>query len=200
MWWLVPVAVAGAAAAIWKLADNDARDARRRWESQREEVRRTVEEHRTNIEQNLHRAQVSYDFHLLTDLHFSSHRVADHAYSALRDAQKSLDVMGKMLVEAKKRREELKAQKRASTSREEKAQLQQEIDLLNELRAEVFPDKDAVKEQRDGLRAELQLMNQRTRELKLAIRDRCGWKGEDWYERLEARTAARRAREGRPRR
>ena len=103
--------------------------------------------------------------------------------------------MGKMLVEAKSKREELKEKKRATRSREDRAEIQKEIDLLNELRAGIFPDKDAVKAQRDELHAAVRRMNERTRELKLAIRDRCGSKGRDWYDRLEARTAARRARE-----
>jgi len=195
MWWLAPVAVVGVAAAVYSMFDADARNARERWERQRQDVQRTVAEHRANIERNLASAQASYDFHLLTDLHFSSHRVADHAHKALQDARKSLDVMGKMLVEAKSKREELKEKKRATRSREDRAEIQKEIDLLNELRAGIFPDKDAVKAQRDELHAAVRRMNERTRELKLAIRDRCGSKGRDWYDRLEARTAARRARE-----
>ena len=194
MWWLAIPAAVGAAAAIWKLVDDDAKEARARWERDRASVQRSVKEHRRNIKKNLERAQQSYDFHFLTDMHFSSVKVADHAYKALGDARTSLDVMGRMLVEAKKKREQAYDDRRATTSREERQRLQEEVDLLNDLRATIFPDKDAVKEQRNSLHDEVKRLNEQTRLLKLAIRDRCGPKGSDWYERLEARTAERRAR------
>lgn len=194
MWWLVPIAVAGVAGAIYAYFDGEARDARTRWEKQRDRVVRTVEEHRQNIEQNLSRAQASYDFKVLTDLHFSSARVADSAYGLLRDANASLDVMGRMLKDAKSKRDELRLQLDTAKGREHRRALLEEIKLLNELRANVFPDKDSIKGQRDALLTEVQRLNAQTRRLKEAIRDRCGSRGRDWYVRLEARTQARRVR------
>ncbi len=192
-WWLVPVATVGAAAAIWAIFDREARDARNQWERDWKRVQRSVEDHRRNIQRNLNRAQTSYDFHLLVDLHFSSFRVADHAYSSLRDARKSLDAMGKMLVQAKHRKNELIQKKRAAPF-EERQQIQAEIDILTELRDDIFPDKDAVKQQRDELHSELKRLNNQTHQLKIAIRDRCGYKGRDWYNRLEERKARNRRR------
>jgi hypothetical protein len=193
MWWLVPIAVAGVAGAIYAYFDGEARDARTRWEKQRDRVAQTVEEHRLNIERNLSLAHASYDFKMLTDLHFSSVRVADSAYGLLRDASASLDVMGRMLKDAKSKRDDLRLQLQAAKTGEHRRRLVEEIKMLNELRTRVFPDKDSVKGQRDSLLAEVQRLNAQTRLLKEAVRDRCGPRGRDWYARLEARTQARRA-------
>lgn len=91
MFWIIaPIVAVGVVAAIMSSASDGERSARRNWESKREEVKKTVEEHRKNIETHLNQARKSYDFHFLIDLHFSSHRVADSAYKLLNDARDSL--------------------------------------------------------------------------------------------------------------
>ena len=191
MWWLVPIAVVGAAGAIYAYFDGEAREARTRWEQKRQSVARTIEDHRANIEKHLARARSSSDFRELTDIHFSSHKVADHAYVLLKDARIALETMGRMLVEAKQKREEFERLRQNTRSVEERQRLTVEINMLNDLRQKIFPDKDALKTQRDELLGEVQRLNARTRELKLAIRDRCGQRGAEWYERLEARVRER---------
>jgi len=193
VWWLLPIAAAGAAGAIYAYFDGEAKDARKRWQRDRARVERTVEEHRQNIERRLDEAQSSYDFHVLTDLHHSSFRVGDEAYRILKDARASLEVMGRMLVDAKARRAEFEVALRPERDLERRRKLLAEIDMLNELRAQVFPDKDEVKAQRDQLFAEVQRLNEQTRRLKEAIRDRCGSRGREWFAKLEERKAARRS-------
>lgn len=166
MWWLVPIAVVGAAAAIYSYFDGEAQVARSRWENQRETVIRTVAEHRRNIEKNLERAQASYDFKLLTDLHFSSHRVADSAYKLLNDARTSLDVMGRMLKDAKTQRDKYFTELKTTKDLARRRVINEEIDLLNGLRAAVFPDKDSVKQQRDDFQSEVLRLNEQTRILR----------------------------------
>lgn len=191
MWWLAVPAVVGAAAVIWSIFDDDAKEAQQRWHTARQEAQRTVEECRSHIEENLAEAQESYDFHFLTDLHFSSFRIADHAYSLLSDSRVSLDAMNRMLVEAKTKRAELKERKKRASSSDERGDLNKEIQMINELRNAVFPQKDALKQQRNDFHAEVKRLNRQTHRLKVAIRDRCGIRGQEWYERLEARKAAR---------
>ena len=101
--------------------------------------------------------------------------------------------MGKMLVDAKKRRTELRQQQKGAPATKRK-ELQEEIEMLNELRAAIFPDKDQVKAQRNELQDEVRRLNQQTHELKIAIRDRCGPRGRRWYAELEERKARRRRR------
>jgi hypothetical protein len=191
MWWIAPAAV-GIVTVIYKLFDREKKIARERWENTYKQVQNTIEDHRRNIENHLHEAKRTYDFHLLTNLHFSSHKVADHAYQAMKDAKTSLDAVGLALVEAKKKKNELEEQKKTTKNYETKKQIQMEINQLNEMRNQLFQDKDQVKAQRDELKAKLLLMNQRTRELKLAIRDRCGYQGRVWYQKLEDRIQAKR--------
>lgn len=195
-WWLVPALLIGGAAAIRALFDDKAQEARERWEAERENLEEKVEEYRQHIEQHLAQAQSSYDFHVLTQLHYASMRVADHAHKLLNDARASLDAMGKMLVAAKEKRSELFERKRAAATQYDKNRIQEEINQVSELRALIFPDKDAVKAQRDRLQDELRRLNAQTRVLKLAIRDRCGRRGADWYAGREAKAASRR-RQGR---
>lgn len=193
MWWVaIPVAVG--AWGLWKHFDDSAKAARVRWQNEHRNVKKTIKEHQRNIKQNIEKAQKSYNFHLLTDLHFSSMKVANHAYSLLNDSKTTLDAMGKMLVDAKKKRNELYKEKKNTQDKNRKKDIQKEIQLINDLRSQIFPDKDNVKQQRKDMLEEVKKLNHQTRNLKLAIRDRCGSKGRDWYNRLEARTQARRRR------
>ena len=76
----------------------------------REEVEKTLEEHQANIQEHIKQAQSSYDFHLLTNLHYSSVKVADSAYKLLGDARDSIRGINTMLMNAKKHKLELEAQ------------------------------------------------------------------------------------------
>lgn len=197
MWWLIPIGIGLAVAAILGSVKSEERQARARWAEKYVEVERTVAQHRANIEQHLALARQSYEFHLLTDLHFSSHRVADEAYRLLSDARTALDTVGRLLVASREKKEELKAQLDGCSHPHERRPIFAEIDAVNDFRKPVFDDKDRLKNERDSLLQEVRHLNAQTAELKLAIRDRCGEKGRDWYERLEERNRVRRLSENR---
>lgn len=192
-WVIVPIVVVGVVAAIMSSASEGERSARRNWESKREEVKKTVEEHRKNIETHLKQAQQSYNFHFLTDLHFSSHRIADSAYKLLNDARDSFGATIRILNQAFTKKNELKSKLETST-RELKEGYLTEIRSLNEFIGKVLEDKKIMESQRDNLLAEVKRLNAQTAELKSVIRDRCGEKGRDWYQRLEQRAQANRLR------
>ncbi len=194
MWWLLPIAGAGlAVAAILNAVSDSEREARQNWEDLRDEVERTVEEHRLNIEEHLAEIEESYEFHVLVDLHYSSFRVADQAYSLLRDAKTSLNAIKRMLDKSRKRKKELKSElDRLGKGNGERKEVLAEIRVINDFRQDLFNDLDEVRDQKQDLADEVQLFNERTRELKYAIRDRCGWRGEEWYERLEERIRRKR--------
>lgn len=186
MWWLIP-AVVGAAGAIWAYFDNEACEARERWEQDRERVASALEEQRRLVEWHLADARARVEFRQFVDLHFASQRAADAAYALLEDARLSLDRMGKMIVEARRKRDELEEEIQRTRDHSRRRALVEAQRVVRELRKKVFDDKDAVKAQRDELLAEVQRLNAQTRALKLAIRDRCGERGRDWYARLEGR-------------
>lgn len=190
-WWAIPAAI-GLAKFIYDLFDEKAREARSNWEQEHARVELTVEEHTRKIGDNLAAAQQSYEFHFLSDLHFSSQQVAANAYSLLEDARTCLEALGRMLVETAKKRDELKCQLDDTRDWNARRTIFQQLDELKGLANNVRADKDTVKSQRDYLRSEVSRLNQYTRQLKLAIRDRCGQGGRLWFDRLEQRTAARR--------
>jgi hypothetical protein len=192
MWWLVPVGAVGAVAAIYSYFSSKERDAAERWARDRERVERTIEEHRHNIEANIAAAKASLDFKFLLDLHYSSFRVADEAYRLKSDASATLDTMGRMLDDARTRRDELHLQLRGDLSSSERNALRSEIQMLNELRSSVRPRFQQVLDEKRVFASELSRLNEQTRALKVAIRDRCGQRGRDWYARLEERKRARR--------
>ncbi len=191
MYWLIPVGIIGIGALLYSALDNSAGQKRKEWESKYRQVQDDVESHRKNIEAHLARARASYDFYLLTNLHYSSMKVADEAYKLLSSSNEALDAIGDTLQKAKEKIAELKAL-RDNASGTKRVEMSQEIDSLYKLRETLFPDKDILKAQRDNFLAEVKRLNNQTRTLKEAIRDRTGSKGKDWYERLSARVAEKR--------
>lgn len=199
MWWLIPVGIGVGLKLIYDAVSEEEREARQRWESKREEVEKSIEEHRRNIENHIKQAQSSYDFHFLVDLHFSSMKVADAAYQLLDDARSSFDGMSKMLKESKEQRTALQAKLKKEKRNNNRGSIREtieELKMVHELRKNVFADRDKVKEQREGFLDEVRRLNNQTRGLKELIRDRCGYKGREWYNRLETKKQARRLSEG----
>lgn len=192
MWWMVPVGVVGAAAAIYAYFSSEEREAAERWQRDRARVERTLEEHRRNIEANIAAAELSANYRFLLDLHHSSFRIADEAYRLKRDADATLDTMRRMLDDAKSRRADFQRELRVARAPEERARLRDEVQMLHELIDTVQPRFRQVIDEKRHFAAELARLNEQTRALKEAIRDRCGSRGREWYERLEARNAARR--------
>ena len=67
-----------------------------------------------------------------------------------------------------------------------------ELKLVNELRKSLFEDRDNVKQQLNELLEKVQQLNNRTKELKELIKNRCGKGGQLWYQRLEAKKQQKR--------
>ena len=182
--------VGAAAVAAWKHFDDGAKEARSRWERDRKSVEKTLKEHRKHLAKHLAEAQDRADFVLLVDVHFSSHRVGDAAYKLLDDARISLRAMNSMLRDIDENGVALERSMRRMGPTQ-RTQLAAEIASLVQMYDAIVPDRDAVVAQAGALRDDVAGMNAQTRELKLAIRDRCGSRGRDWFDRLEERTRQR---------
>jgi hypothetical protein len=164
------------------------REARERWERKRKQVERSVQDHRREIELHLQEAKQSYDYKLLTSMHHSSVIVADEAYKLLQDARTTLASIGKMIVTAKEKRAELqKNLKTTIKDKTPKGKIKEELKIVAELRRELFSERDKEKKDYDHFYSEVKRLNAQSAELKCIIRDRCGYKGVDWYKRLEER-------------
>jgi len=201
MWWLIPIGIGVGLKLIYDAVTEDEREARYSWEEKRVQVENSIESHRRNIEEHLSHAQYCYDFYVLVDLHYSSMQVADTAYRLLDEAKKSFSGMTKMIEKAKEQRTVLETelnQLRSTKPKDAnaiKASVNQ-LKLINQMKRSIYDDRDKVKAQREALLTEVQQLNNRTRELKLYIKERCGCKGEDWYYRLEERKRIKRKSEG----
>lgn len=187
------VALVGAGIWIYNELQEQSATERERWRSKREEVERSIEWHEEQIENHLDEARNSYDFKVLIDMHYSCVKVADQAYSLLKDARTSLDKIGEAIVKTKEQREILFSRKKTSSDSAEKSEIQEEINSIQELRAKLFDDKDEIQKQRDAFQARVKELNSKTHTLKINIKERTGTRGVEWYERLEERKARRRA-------
>ena len=114
IWWLVAgvLGVLGIANAILSRLRKTAEKERWRWENEHRQVERQIQEYDRQIQYKLRDAQYTVDFQILTNLHFESMKVADHAYRLLQDSRVSLDAIGNAIVEAGKEKNKLIAQKR----------------------------------------------------------------------------------------
>jgi hypothetical protein len=202
MLWLIPIGIGVIGFGLKLLSDVVSEDeyrAHSNWQAKRVEVEKSLSDHQANIETHINRAQHSYDFHFLTDLHYSSMQVANAAYTLLDDAKKSLSGINKMLVSAKEQREQLQQTLETARANKDKAAIHDTIEqlkMVNELRKSVFADRENIQQERTCLLDELQKLNNRTRELKDLIKNRCGNKGSDWHYRLEARKQQKRLAQG----
>ncbi len=206
MWWLIPVGVGVALKAIYDAVSEEEREARQRWEETRGRVERSVWEHQRSVESHLAQARHSYNFQVLVDAHYSSMKAADTAYKLLDDARSSEKGINKMLKEETNQRtilrERLKKSKakkfilfKKMREKKNKASIRDiELQLkgIREMRKNLFDDRDKVKAQKESFLNEVRVLNNRTRKLKELIRDECGSKGRDWFNRLEARKRRKR--------
>jgi len=191
IWWLAAaftLGVLGVANAILKRLQQTATVERKRWQNEYQQLENELLHYERQIQQKIRQAQHTVDFHQLTQLHYESMKVANRAYMLLADARVALDALGIAIRDAGREKNRLIAEKRQAWNPFRKQQLEQEIVALIELRTQLFPDKDQLKAQRDRFHTEVKRLNAQTHALKIAIRDRCGPQGQDWYERLEKRT------------
>lgn len=200
MWWIaIPVGIGLGLKLISDVISEEERSARRSWETARVRVERSLDEHKRNIETHLHQAQSSYDFHFLTDLHYSSVKTANLAYKSFNDAKLSLQGINKMLVSANQQRAQYQQTLEQAKANKNKALIHDtitELKSINEMRKNLFQDRDNVKQQLNQLLEKVQQLNSRTYDLKQRIKTSCGKGGQLWYQRLEAKKQQKRLAQG----
>ena len=186
------VALIGAGMWIYNELQEQSSAEREKWRTKHNNLLRSIEWHEEQIESHLDDARKSYDFKELVDMHYSCVKVADQAYSLLKDARKSLDKISEAIVKTKLQRDLLFKQKIDEIDKERKNNIQEEINSIQNLRRKLFDDKDEIKKQREGFLAKVKNLNSTTHKLKINIKERTGIRGIYWYERLEERKAKRR--------
>lgn len=198
MWWLIPAGIV-ALKLLHDIVSEDENRAQSNWQEKHVQVEKSLGDHQAHIETHLARAQNSYNFRFLTDLHYSSMQVANTAYKLLDDAKKSQSGINKMLASAKNQRGQLQQTLETARANKDKALIHdtgEQLKMVNELRKSVFQDRDTLQQERNRLLTELQKLNHRTGELKDLIKNRCGSKGSDRHSGLEIRTQQKRFAQG----
>lgn len=174
----------------YKIFNDDEKRAYSNFKSKRRELERTLEEHESNIREHIDKAQESYDFHFLTDLHYSSMKIADSAYKALGDAKVATDAVFNTLRDLKNKKTALEMQLIEIRLRGDGIlnkqnlieRIHNDIKNINQLRKDLFPEKDALLEQQRNMLEKVRSLNNQTRRLKECIRDKCGSRGLEWYQ------------------
>ena len=134
-----------------------------------------IAERRANYENN-------QDFYEHIELHHASHLTADALYKELENHKKIVAIFRAKQQSFGKCIGELKKQRDAATGAQKQAireQLQQMREQFNEAKEQLV----ILAEAKEQKLLEIRQINQSTREYKLYIRDNCGQKGRDWYER-----------------
>lgn len=194
-WYALPILAVGAIGAwLFNSVSESEKQAEMSWQKKRIEVEKTLVEHQKNIEKHISQARDSYDFHFLVDMHYSSVKVADSAYKLLSDARESLNGLGKMIVNTKQRKLELEKElenAKKDKNKNEIHRIVEELKMINELRRELFFQKEILISQKNSFYNEVKRLNNQTSNLKHFIRQRCGGRGIQWYNKLEARKLLR---------
>jgi len=187
MWWLIPVGIVAVGAFIYDRIEDDEREARSNWESKRSELKKTVQNSYRETSAHIQRRQNEYNFYALIQTHHASVGVANEAYRLLKDAKNSLNAINKILKKSKIEKEKSIDLLQTTTKKSEIIDIKKHITLINQMRRELFDDKERLEKEKNEFYDELKKLNNQTRALKEKIFQECGHKGRDWYLRLESR-------------
>lgn len=192
MIWMIPALVAAGAAALHFLSEAD-REARRRRDDAQRDMELSIEEHERRIDRYLQESDSSYRYEELRQFHFSSFKVADQAYQLLQARFTTIRDLKKRIGKLLEFKNELKKQASVARSYKERVAIWAELKTcstqIRELDRYVREEYDIA----ERFKHKLDHFNHTTHRLKLQIRDHCGWKGQQWYERSEERKRQRNA-------
>lgn len=177
-WGIGAVAVVGVVA--WLNGEEERacanyRSSSNRLSSETAQHQQKIAERRANYKKN-------QDFYEHIELHHTSHLTAAALYDELNNHKhivaifdKKRQAFGRCIGELKKQRDTATGVKKQAI----REQLQQMRTQFNEAKDQLV----MLAEEKERKLIELREINQATREYKLHIRDYCGEKGRDWYER-----------------
>lgn len=191
MWPLIAiagVALSAIGGALYEkyFSDKEKR-AKKKWQENRIEFEKYISEQEVEISRYTSRANSELDFHTLTNMHFTSMKIADQAYNLFDYSKIYLDAMNRNLKTTSERKQKILLLFNSKIKYSKKLKLTDELKEIDEMRIQLFKDKDVLNSQTNSLKTRLKSFNKRTSSLKYKIRDYCGEKGKDWYKRLEQR-------------
>lgn len=179
MYWVIG-AVAAVGVVAWLSSEEQSACASyhassRRLSEETAQRQQQIAERRANYEKN-------QDFYEHINLHHTSHMTANALYESLTDHKKIVAIFrekknkfGRCIGELKKQRDKATGIQKQQIRQE----LQQMRDQFNKAKDQLI----ILAKEKERKLAEIRQINQATREYKIHIRDHCGQKGCDWYER-----------------
>ena len=187
MWWLIPLAAVGLYSYFSTNKTSEEEKASERWEKRRKNQLQKIEKLRIEIETKVRQDKLNSDFITLTELHFNSFIVSDETYKLLEDAKIVLEHLTKIIEKAKEQIDSLLKKRNKSTDYKSSNEIKQEIEIIQDQKITFQKNYELCKVQKNNLYEELKKLNTQTSLLKYIIRDKCGLRGVEWYEKLEAR-------------
>jgi hypothetical protein len=191
MWPIIVVAgiaISAIGKAVYeKYFSNKEKKAKKEWQENREKVEKYILQQEIEIQEYNSNKNTEEDFYNLTNIHFTSMKIADQAYRLFDYSKIYLEAMNRNLKLTADRKNKIENLFNTKIEYKKKLKLTEELNELKEIRRALFGDKDTLRKQTDDLKNKLKSFNIRTSTLKFRIRDNCGEKGLDWFERMEQR-------------
>lgn len=189
--WLIAIGIGVVLTGLISGLNSSAGQARANWNRKYESVQKSIEWHRENIASHISNAQQIYDYHRLVELHYSSVKIADEAYSLLQNVTTTIFSINKTLHESKINIGDLVRKRSVTLDKQERETITNEIQEIKDFRHKLFSERDELVAQKENFLSEVRKFNNQTHMLKERIRDNTGQKGRDWYSRLESRKQLR---------
>lgn len=189
MYLVFGIAVASVAAVAYAWLSNEEQSAINSYHSSSRRLTREVAERQGQLNSYKQTNRATQDFYRHIELHYNSVITANDCYK-FYDVQKQMltmlssriEILIKQIIELKKQRDEAIGSV--------KVQIREQLNSVRESLNQAKHERSNIKQQKVTLLSELRDINHKTRELKLYLRDHCGQKGRDWYQRrLERRSA-----------
>ena len=143
---------------------------------ERRNLRHEMWRKKRKIEDRLKKSQDNVRYHQLVNEHFASATLANEAFNLLQRSAKELRKIDELIKQAKQERKACRTIKNFFKANY--------ITRLIAQLAKIYSD---LKQERDSFNAKTHELNDNTVELRESIRNNCGARGTEWFQRLQAR-------------
>ena len=126
--------------------------------------------------------QLAQDYYKHIELHYQAVQTANACYEIYNQHKQILNMLYKKKKELGICIRNLKEQRNHATAPDKKVIINN-LQIIRQYFQEVKDEIEKVKQEKEKQLQQVRQLNQATREFKLYIKDNCGKKGRDWYQR-----------------
>lgn len=186
MYYVLGVAAVGFIAYAW--LSGEEQSAISSYHNSSRRLAREVNERQQQLDSYRKGNRAAQDFYQHIELHYNSVLTGNHCYSLYDEQKQILNMLNGRIDALVQQLDRLKKQRDCANSAE-KPQIREQLNTVRSFLKEANIERTNIKQQKETLLFELRDINQKTHGLKLYIRDKCGKKGHDWFQRgLERRS------------